>query len=469
MKNCYFLIFCIVLLFWSLNTKQSLAQGLIVNEVSNGLSGAREYMEFVVVGSSATPLAPVNLTNWIIDDNNGNFEAVGTGVGITSGHIVITGACFSAVPPGSIIVLYNASDRNPLIPPDDPTDANGDGVYILSTANACLSVCNTNPNTGDGSYLPCAGGLVPATAASWSASLSLGNAGDAIQTRRPDGTFFHGFSYGDVTAPFPTFFGGGSSFNVGPGGTGSFFFFECGGYKTSGNYNAAIAPAAPNQTPGAANTANNQIFLNEVSAGSYDYTNLTSANNCDNILPVDFWKVYALPLEQGIEVLWATASETNNSHFIVERSLNAKQFEEVSLPIQGQISSSAKHEYRFLDKDVLNNINYYYRIKQIDLDGQSTYSKLVQAICPTESEQNAVVFVTASEGQVVLDAQFEHLEPKLSFRIMNALGQIVLEQECSAASAKFQKNWPLNLSKGIYYYNLYSLQTNAKWQGKFII
>jgi hypothetical protein len=40
---------------------QLLAAGLIVNEASNGTSGAKEFYEFIVVGDSANPTSPVNL------------------------------------------------------------------------------------------------------------------------------------------------------------------------------------------------------------------------------------------------------------------------------------------------------------------------------------------------------------------------------------------------------------------------
>ncbi len=468
MKNIYRSIYIALLLSFSFFAQYSLAQGLIVNEISNGLTGAREYIEYVVVGSSATPLAPVNLTNWILDDNNGSFEAVGVGTGITSGHIVITGTCFSAMPPGAIIVLYNASDRNPAIPADDPTDSNGDNVYILSTANACFSVCNTNPNTSSGSYLPCTGGLVAATGASWAASLSLGNGGDAVQTRRPDGTFFHGFSYGDVTAPFPNFPSGTSSFNVGAGGGASYFYFECGGYESATNYNAAILPAGAGQTPGAANTANNQIFLNEVRAGSYNYSDLTNSANCDNILPVEFWLVKAQLVQGDIEVFWATASETDNSHFIVERSQTATQFGSILNPIKGQKNSSSKHFYRVLDTDVLPGIVYYYRIKQVDLDGDITYSKVVTATRHTPSH-GIVATVQKNASNLKLQISFDEDSEAMRFLLCNTLGQVLVQEDLYPTTDSFFREWPINFPEGIYFYRLESLKSEAKWQGKIII
>ncbi|MGB5462138.1 MAG: hypothetical protein WBM92_02125, partial [Aureibaculum sp.] len=102
--------------------------GLMVNEASNGeTTGAKEWVEFLVVGDQLSPTTPVDLTGWIFDDNNGDFESA-SGTGVSSGYVKFT-SLYNAVPPGSLIVIYNVADKDPLIGADDPTDSNGDGIY----------------------------------------------------------------------------------------------------------------------------------------------------------------------------------------------------------------------------------------------------------------------------------------------------------------------------------------------------
>ena len=73
-------------------------QSLIINEVSQGPSGSKEYVEFLVIPTSTTQNCEtcMDLRGWIIDDNNGYFSIGnpnGTnGVGIASqmmpsGHV----------------------------------------------------------------------------------------------------------------------------------------------------------------------------------------------------------------------------------------------------------------------------------------------------------------------------------------------------------------------------------------------
>lgn len=150
--------------------------GLIINEISNGPRGAqnvKEYIEFVVVGSPNFPNRPVDLTGWIIDDNN--FP--GSGAGNQQGHLIF-GPCYNAVPPGSIMVVYNGSDPNEQIPPPDPIDSNGDGVYIIPHLDPCIDACRSNPSLEDENYCPCPNLSAPV---GW--QFGLRNTGDVAQIR----------------------------------------------------------------------------------------------------------------------------------------------------------------------------------------------------------------------------------------------------------------------------------------------
>jgi hypothetical protein len=99
--------------------------------------GTREYMEFLVVGD---PCTTVDLRGWIIDDNNGPDDAICEGfstqfasAGIAGGYVRFRNMyALGCVPVGSIILVYNGAEKNTSITlADDPTDSNGDLVYVL--------------------------------------------------------------------------------------------------------------------------------------------------------------------------------------------------------------------------------------------------------------------------------------------------------------------------------------------------
>ncbi|MBP6235752.1 MAG: hypothetical protein KA536_06410 [Saprospiraceae bacterium] len=85
---------------------------VFINEISQGCfdagEGNQEYIELVVVGQADEEY--VNLENYIIDDNNYSSSDEGN----EPGHIRL-GECFNRVPKGTIILIYNNDDINPLI------------------------------------------------------------------------------------------------------------------------------------------------------------------------------------------------------------------------------------------------------------------------------------------------------------------------------------------------------------------
>lgn len=72
---------------------------------------------------------------------------------------------------------------------------------------------------------------------------------------------------------------------------------------------------------------------------------------------------------------WATATETNNDHFEIERSLDAINFKKIK-EILGAINSLETKQYSFIDSNPELGINYY-RLKQVDLDGSYKYAPII--------------------------------------------------------------------------------------------
>lgn len=73
---------------------------------------------------------------------------------------------------------------------------------------------------------------------------------------------------------------------------------------------------------------------------------------------------------------WVTLQEVNNAYFQVERGETPEKMEKI-----GQIKSSGNSDtpnpYFFIDYDI-RQPSYYYRIKQIDLNGDISYSSTIQ-------------------------------------------------------------------------------------------
>lgn len=77
----------------------------------------------------------------------------------------------------------------------------------------------------------------------------------------------------------------------------------------------------------------------------------------------------------GAELIWITSTEQNNDRFELERSTDGKLFTKIG-QVNGAGNSSTNKQYNYLDKDPANGVNYY-RLKQLDKNGEYTYSEPV--------------------------------------------------------------------------------------------
>ena len=80
--------------------------------------------------------------------------------------------------------------------------------------------------------------------------------------------------------------------------------------------------------------------------------------------------------ELGHVLEWTTSTESNNKHFVVEKSTDNVKFVELAT-IEAQANSNKNNNYYFVDMDLGSaNDKYYYRLRQVDMDGTFSTSKV---------------------------------------------------------------------------------------------
>ena len=93
------------------------------------------------------------------------------------------------------------------------------------------------------------------------------------------------------------------------------------------------------------------------------------------ILPIELAYFTAAPSQNGIRLSWQTLREVNNSHFTVERSVDGSIFETLTT-LSGAGNSDVPLTYEFTDNNNARRLAYY-RLKQTDFDGATTYSHII--------------------------------------------------------------------------------------------
>ncbi|MFC7000101.1 T9SS type A sorting domain-containing protein [Rufibacter roseus] len=99
------------------------------------------------------------------------------------------------------------------------------------------------------------------------------------------------------------------------------------------------------------------------------------------VLPVTLISFNANKTNNGVLLAWATATEKDNDHFLVQRSLDAVNFVTVG-QVAGNGNSVTVQYYNFLDKAAPSGV-LYYRLKQVDFNGKVEYSKVISTLMST--------------------------------------------------------------------------------------
>lgn len=90
-------------------------------------------------------------------------------------------------------------------------------------------------------------------------------------------------------------------------------------------------------------------------------------------LPVSLLSFTARRSEENVVLEWKTASEKNNDHFTVERAADNHSFEPIG-QLNGAGNSVVVRSYSLTDTHAPAG-NLYYRLKQVDKDGSTSYSE----------------------------------------------------------------------------------------------
>jgi hypothetical protein len=95
------------------------------------------------------------------------------------------------------------------------------------------------------------------------------------------------------------------------------------------------------------------------------------------LIPVELTGFTAEVNKGNVGLNWTTATELNNSGFEVQRSVNDEGFEKIAF-IPGFGTTTEPKAYSYSDENIFGSLKY--RLKQIDLNGDFEYSKIIEVI-----------------------------------------------------------------------------------------
>ena len=155
---------------------------------------------------------------------------------------------------------------------------------------------------------------------------------------------------------------------------------------------------------------------------------LHSTDPLSSTLPVELLSLEAYGNDNHIMVEWATATELNNSGFEILRSTDGENFENIAW-LDGNGTSSDINIYAFKDYNFLPNIRYYYRLKQIDFNGEYEYSDIVSAILKAKDSNLSISLApNPSLYESTLTVRSSE-KGAAALKIFDALGKLVVNSQ----------------------------------------
>jgi hypothetical protein len=135
----------------------------------------------------------------------------------------------------------------------------------------------------------------------------------------------------------------------------------------------------------------------------------------------------AKPVNSDVQLLWKTASEENTDYFIVQRSDNGANYQDVGLV---NAIGTGGNQYLFTDIAAMKKAGvkkWYYRIKCIDIDTKASISRVVTVKVDKNVTQVQVLpNPVMNELKLVINATGNG---SAGVRVMDMEGKLVLQRQ----------------------------------------
>lgn len=144
-------------------------------------------------------------------------------------------------------------------------------------------------------------------------------------------------------------------------------------------------------------------------------------------LPIELISFEARVANGIVMFKWITASELNNDHFTIERSIDAESFEPI-IKIPGAGTSSQQLTYQSEDKFPHPGRSYY-RLAQTDYDGTTSYSQIV--LVEIQSVPDGVVAIypnPVNNLERLTIAYYANENKQISIIIFDTAGRLVQQK-----------------------------------------
>ena len=202
-------------------------------------------------------------------------------------------------------------------------------------------------------------------------------------------------------------------------------------------------------------------------AASYSQTRFEIIIMNSTSLPVTLTNFAAnKQANKTVLVKWSTASEINNSHFIVEHSTDATKFTQIGV-VKGAGNTTSLTNYSYIHSNPVNGINYY-RLTQVDKNNTTALSYVIAVDMSEEVLGSISLFPVPVNN--ILNINFGNAEfnGNVSIKILDFVGRQLMTKQITVNAKNQVSNMDVSkLNSGTYIINIVS-ENGTEQNIKFI-
>ncbi len=200
-----------------------------------------------------------------------------------------------------------------------------------------------------------------------------------------------------------------------------------------------------------------EVYIDDVSV-------FTCVGGAFPLLPVELIRFQAKAEGNTAVLNWATASETNNQGFEVEIRSKSTDFQSVGF-VKGHGTTNVENQYRF-EVPGLSPGNYYFRLRQIDENGDAQYSPVRQVVIGGELQ---VIVQPNPVGQIAHFTVNLSTVENIKLEILDGIGRVIgtVAKDLQAKGQVDLRYDVTGLPSGVYHYRLSGNAINET--GRFVV
>ena len=186
-----------------------------------------------------------------------------------------------------------------------------------------------------------------------------------------------------------------------------------------------------------------------------------------DVAPVTLTTFTARHKGSGVGIDWSTSQELNNRYFQVERSADGNTNWSVIASVVGAGNSQVVNNYNSYDASPLSGVNYY-RLKQVDINGNYVYSNTVAVKMDL---QKTAISVLANPFYNTLSVNFVSLTSQtVTARLVDITGKQVAVEKWSVYNGTTKKDFTnvSGLQTGIYILSIINNTGEILFNGKVV-